>query len=103
MLGASPGEIGAAIGRSSGAVETMLYRKLRLTRPASQHAPTTRTMTWDPNAVRRLRELVNAGKLLDEIAAAFNATPSGMSTAISRFGIKPGWTLRACMCCACVA
>ncbi|MCW2079665.1 UNVERIFIED_ORG: hypothetical protein M2193_001840 [Bradyrhizobium japonicum] len=98
-LGTSPGEIGAAIGRSRGAVETMLHRKLRLPRAPSQRAPTTRTMTWDPNAIRRLGELVNAGKQLDEIAAAFNATPSGISTAISRFGVKPGSTLRSCMCC----
>ncbi|MBR0822412.1 hypothetical protein [Bradyrhizobium liaoningense] len=98
-LCASPGAIGAAIGRSRGAVETMLYRKLRLARADAQRAPATRTMTWDPNAVRRLGELVNAGKPLDEIAAAFNATPSGISTAISRFRVKPGATLRSCMCC----
>lgn len=98
-LGASPAEIGSVIGRSSGAVEAMLYRKLRLARAASQRAHTTQTMIWDPSAVRRLGELVNAGKLLDEIAAAFNARPSSISTAISRFGVKPGATMRACMCC----
>ncbi|MET4347054.1 hypothetical protein ABIC08_007729 [Bradyrhizobium sp. RT9b] len=96
-LGASTAEIGAAIDRSSSAVEAMLYRKLRLARAASQRAPTTQTMTWDPNAVRRFGELLNAGKHLDEIAAAF--TPSSIQTAMSRFGVKQGATLRACLCC----
>jgi hypothetical protein len=97
-LGASPGEIGAAIGRSGTAVESMLYRKLGLPRVAPR-ASGTQTVTWNSDAIRRLGERVNAGKQLDEIAAAFNATPSGISTAISRFGVKPGATLRACMCC----
>jgi hypothetical protein len=97
-LGASPGEIGAAIGRSGTAVESMLYRKFGLPRVAPR-ASGTQTVTWNSDAIRRLGELVNAGKQLDEIAAAFNATPSGISTAISRFGVKPGATLRACMCC----
>lgn len=97
--GASPGEIGAAIDRSSTAVTTMLYRKLGLPRVA-QRAPGMPTMTWDAEAVRRLGELVNAGKRIDEIALAFDATTSSIQTAMSRLGVRPGSTLRACMCCA---
>lgn len=97
--GASPGEIGAAIGRSSTAVTAMIHRKLDLPRVA-QRAPGMPTMTWDAEAVRRLGELVNAGKRIDEIALAFNATTGAIQTAMSRFGVKPGSTLRACMCCA---
>lgn len=97
-LGASPTEIGAVIGRSSTAVEAMLYRKLCLPRWLSA-APGAPTKAWDADAVRRLGEMVNAGKLIDEIAVAFNATPSSIQTAISRFGVKAGSTLRSCMCC----
>lgn len=97
-LGASPSEIGAAIGRSSTAVIAMLYRRLGLPRVA-QRAPGTATMTWTADAVRRLGELVNAGKPVDEIALALNTTTGSVQTAISRFAVKPGSKLRAHMCC----
>lgn len=95
-LGASPAEIGAAIGRSSTAVIAMVHRKPGLPRVAHR-PPGTQTMTWDADAVSRRGELVNAGRQIDEIALAFNTTTGAIQTAMSRFGVRPSSTLRACM------
>jgi hypothetical protein len=116
-------EIAAAVA-AAGGDKTAAARSLgcsgyvisRFQREENIPTPRRAVVRWDPATVARLREIAlqNPRPPIEEIAAEFGTTVSGVQTAMSKFGItknsapvsrfgKPStpanYTRRACMCC----
>lgn len=87
------------ISRTTDAVDTMIYRKLRLPRISARTADVP-LIEWTAENLRKLGALVRVGKRIKEIAVEFETTTAAISTAISRHNVRSGSVLRTCMCCA---
>jgi hypothetical protein len=97
-LGATPAEIGRALGRTCTCIETALYRRLKLSRVSARTSEMP-LVDWTAENLRRLAAFVNAGSRIEEIAAEFGTTTGAIQTACSRYNVKRGTVMRACMCC----
>lgn len=109
-LGITHAQAGAAIGRTAGAVSTMVSRKHLV--PAAGVTPLDRTRTvnrkWTEDEETLLSMLADRGWSSIRIAGLLKRTPSAVQTKRSHLGIigdrylskqKPEGKWRKCMCC----
>jgi hypothetical protein len=75
-----------------------LYKKLKLPRTSARTADMP-LIDWNAEGLRKLGAPLNAGRPVDEIAPKFKITSGAIQTAISRYNVRRGAILRACMCC----